>query len=192
MKTLPVVLSFLTLLTVSAFAGSEALVRDRAKAMATENNNREAAARAANAPAQPTPQIQAPPPALQLTATQRLQIAMGAIKTNSTVTAAQKAEITRDLTGTITGSNKHSPASISKLADDLSAALAEKSLTKPQQARLVQDIITLFNGAGLSPTRRQSILDDAQSLLGNGSSRATAVMNDLKTIAGITPEPAAK
>jgi hypothetical protein len=192
MKTLPVAF-FLTLLAVSAFAGSEAIVRDRAKTMATENNNREAAARAANAPALPTPQIQqTPPPALQLTPTQRLQIALAAIKTNSTVTAAQKAEITRDLTGTITGSNKHSQASISKLTDDLSAALAEKSLTKAQQTRLVQDIITLFNGAGLSPTRRQSILDDAQSLLGNENSHATAVMSDLKTIAGITPEPAAK
>src|SRR5438552_5314495 len=77
-----------SLLALNAFAaGSEAIIRQRAKELSNQNNVRQGVP----PPAQPPPQAsQTAPPTATLTPMARLQTDIAAIKLNSPATPAQK------------------------------------------------------------------------------------------------------
>ena len=108
--------------------------------------------------------------------------------TNGTLTAAQRQSLTNDL-ATAAQAAKAQPASIAKLADDLTTAIAGKEKSRAQQPKLAQYVHAIFNSSHLTAVQQQMIFSDAQKLLVNGGvalDDATNVVNDLKTIASET------
>src|SRR5262245_46561621 len=105
MKTL-VVFGLLGLFSATAFgAGSEAIIKQRAKEISNQNNVRQGVA----PPTQPPPGTKAaaapaaPAPVAQPTAAGRLQLDLAGIKVNSQITPAQKQQIAQDLMAVATG-----------------------------------------------------------------------------------------
>lgn len=184
MKSTLVVLASLAL-AADCFAGSETIIRERAKELRDQNNVRQGAAPAAPAP--PAPATGAAAPSQNLTPQQavlvRLQSDMGAIKT--TPTEEQKQKLARDLAATAMGTGKPTQASVTKLANSLAAALGEKTLPPDKRGRLLQDLHGALNGANLPATQMADIVSDTQAVFqANGVSRnnAAAVATDLKAV----------
>src|SRR5436309_600510 len=107
-------------------AGSETIIRERAKELRNQNNVRQGVtppSQPAQQPAAARPATAATPPGLA-----RLQTDLAAIKLNSPVAPAAKQQIAADLIAMAQGTTKPSAASADKLAGDMAAALAEKPL----------------------------------------------------------------
>jgi len=190
MKSLLVLTSLA--LALNCFAGSETIIRERAKELRDQNNVRQGVTPPAAAPAPATAPAN---PAQALTPQQAilvlLQSDMGAIKTAPT--EEQKQKLTRDLTATAMGTAKPTQASISKLANSLAIALGEKTLTPDSRGRLLQDLHGALNGASLPPTQMDAIVSDTQAIFqtaGVSRTAAAAVAADLKKVAAEIQKPA--
>src|SRR5713226_3024118 len=127
-----------SLLALNAFAaGSEAIIKQRAKELSNQNNVRQGVP----SPAQPQPPAnQTTPPPVTLTPMAKLQTDVSAIKPNSQVTPAQKQQLARSLMALAQGPKKPSSGAVNKLAEDMSAALSQKALSEGTRSRLVQDL----------------------------------------------------
>jgi len=167
----------------SAFgAGSEAIIRQRAKELSNQNNVRQGV---------PPPAAKAPPAASQsaaqpaVTPTVKLQSDLATIKVNSPVTAAQKQQIVSDLMALAQG-KKPSPGATSKLVNDMTAALAQHAPSEAARSRLVLNLKTALNPGGIPATQMQDIYGDVQAVFQtSGLARKDAVIiaEDLKAIA---------
>jgi hypothetical protein len=110
---------------------------------------------------------------------------------NAAATASltvRKQSLTNDLAIAAQGV-KPQPASISKLADDLTTAIAGKEKLRAPQPKLAQFVHAIFNSSHLTTAQQQMIFDGVQKILtdGGASPDETAnVVNDIKTIAGET------
>jgi hypothetical protein len=178
-------------LALNCFAGSETIIRERAKELRDQNNVRQGVT-PPSAPAAPAASA-APSQSLtpQQTILVRLQSDMGAIK--AAPTDEQKQKLARDLTATAMGATKPTQASISKLADSLAIALGEKTLTPESRGRLLQDLHGALNGASLPPTQMAAIVSDTQAIFqtaGVSRAAAAAVAADLKKVAAEIQKPA--
>ena len=94
-----------------------------------------------------------------------------------------------------TGAAKPSPAAAAKLANDLSAAMAAKTLSANDRNRWIQDINALLNPAGIQAAQRQAILEDVQAIFqANGLPRNNAVniASDVKAVGLEVQKTAAK
>ena len=153
-----------SLLTINAFAaGSEAIIRDRAKELSNQNNVRQGVA--PPAPSQPAAAAnKAAPPAAAMSPIGRVQLDIAAIKPTSPVTPAQKQQLARDLAGLAQGSKKPSFPTVNKLAEDMATALSQKPVTEGARSRLVQDLNAAMNPANLQPTQMQDIVADVQAV----------------------------
>jgi hypothetical protein len=201
MKRILIFTAILTALSAQAqIGGAEAIAKRQARDAANQTTERNNQSTGQPAPATARPQVAAPSqPAPQLTPQQqaayRLLADMAAIKTNSIATAEQKNQMARDLTGLLQGANKPSAASMSKLAEDLAAALAGKKLTTAQQGRLYQNVNAVLNNASLPATQKQAVFDDVEKSLqvsGGDNKSAAAVSADLKSISAEMQKTAAK
>jgi hypothetical protein len=113
--------------------------------------------------------------------------AIGNTAANAPLTA-QKKSLTNDLSFAAQGA-KPLPESISKLADDLTAAIAGKEKFRAPQPKLAQFIHAIFNGAHLTTAQQQMIFDGVQKILTDGGAspdETASVVNDIKTIASET------
>jgi len=146
-----------------------------------------------NPPPAPPPQINpAANPALQATLQniESLRNDFAAIG-NAAATASltvQKQSLTNDLTIAAQGA-KPQPASISKLADDLTTAIAGKEKLRAPQPKLAQFVHAIFNSSHLTTAQQQMIFDGVQKILTDGGAspgETASVVNDIKTIAGET------
>jgi len=183
MKTpVRIVISFL-LCAVSAFAGPETIIYQRAKELNNQNNVRQGVP----PPTQPTlvpttPTLPAPPaltPALAKFQTQLATLNMG-----TPATPEQKQQLTQDLALTPQGA-RPSHALLTKLTEDLAAAFAEKPLSAASRARLVQELDAVLNPAKYPQAKPDGIFKDIQAIFqDNGLSRSKAVMiaDDVKAI----------
>ena len=174
-----------SLLALNAFAaGSEAIIRQRAKELSNQNNVRQGVP----PPAQPPPQAsQTAPPPVALTPMAKLQIDVAGIKLNSPATPAQKQQLAHDLMVLAQGPKKPSSGAVNKLAEDMSAALSQKALSEGTRSRLVQDLNGALNPGNLQPTQMQDIVSDVQAVFQTaGVSRkdAVAIGDDVKAIVG--------
>jgi len=100
----------------------------------------------------------------------------------------QKQSLTNDLAIAAQGA-KAQPASISKLADDLTTAIAGKEKFRVPQPKLAQFVHAIFNSSHLTTAQQQMIFDGVQKILTDGGALpddATNVVNDIKTIASET------
>jgi hypothetical protein len=84
---------------------------------------------------------------------------------------------------------KPQPASISKLADDLTTAIAGKEKLRAPQPKLAQYVHAIFNSSHLTTDQQQMIFDGVQKILtdGGASPDETAnVVSDIKKVASET------
>jgi hypothetical protein len=188
-------------LTVTMGLAQAEIIKQRAKDLSRQNNERQGVAPPAPVPA---PRRTAPPPAappaaaptLQLTPEQqglaRLQADLAAFKVKVAATPEQKQRFAADLMAAARGAPKPSAASVNRLADNLAAALTNKTLSPAQQSRLAQNLNAVMNAAGYPETQIRAVLEDAQTLLqptGPPDGPAPAAVADLKTIAAEVRKP---
>jgi hypothetical protein len=140
----------------------------------------------------PTNPNQAPNPALQATLQNIGSLrndfaAIGSADANASLTA-QKKSLTDDLS-IAAQSAKPLPASISKLADDLTTAIAGKEKLRTPKPELAQYIHAIFNSSHLTAAQQQMIFSSVQKILTDGGAspdETTSVVNDIKEIASET------
>ena len=102
--------------------------------------------------------------------------------------AVQKQSLTNDL-AIAAQAAKAQPASIAKLADDLTTAIAGKEKLRAPQQALAQYIHAVFNSSHLTTAQQQMIFNGVQKILtdsGAAPDEAASVVNDIKTIASET------
>jgi hypothetical protein len=178
MKTTLILSGLLALLAADAFAGGEAIVKQRAKELSNQNNVRQGVA-------PPTAPPAAAAPSAASSAMAKFQTDLAAIAPGVAVTTEQKQLITRDLLAMVQGA-KPASASVFQLADKLTAACAVKQLSPASRARLAQELDAVLNPAKYPQAKWDAIYTDAQAIFqDNGASRqsAVAIANDVKALA---------
>jgi hypothetical protein len=186
MKHLIIIVATLTCFSAGAQSGVDAMAKQRARDVANQNNNRIMQ----NPGAAPAPRPVAPTPAMTPTpltpgqqAYANFQAGLFGINSNSPPEAKQT--LAKELGNVAQGANKPAPATVSKLSDHLTAAMAEAKLTTPRKTRLAQDVAVLLNSAATPPAQKQAMIQDVQSILqsgGSSSENAAAVAADLQTV----------
>ena len=181
-------LAFLSccLLTTSAFAQAQTIIRERAKELRDQNNVRQGVPPPVQpgqpqAPASGAPAAPQPSPALG-----RLKADLAAITANSQPGLTQKSNITHALIAVALG-GKPSVATASKFADEVVAAQVEKPLSAASLARFTQEIDALLNPAKYPQAKPDGIYADVQAIFQeNGAKRnhAVAISDALKAAAG--------
>ena len=197
MKLMFVLMGVGCLLAINALAaGSEAIIKQRAKDLSNQNNVRQGVAPPSQVPpAAPKPNASAPTALTPQQALAKFQTDMAAIKVNSPVTLAQKQQLVRDFMVLAQGARKPSPGAANKLAEDLSAALSQKTLSEGTRSRLSQDVNAALNPENIQASQMQEIVSDVQAVFqANGLARkdAVALAEDVKAIAAELQKPAAK
>jgi hypothetical protein len=100
----------------------------------------------------------------------------------------QRQTLTNDLAIAAQGTKPKSE-SISKLAEDLTTAIAGKEKLRAPQPKLAQYTHAIFNSSQLTAAQQQMIFDGVKKILTDGGAspeEATNVVNDIKTIASET------
>jgi hypothetical protein len=194
MKHIIITIAALTSLTATAQIGSQAIIKQRARDAATENNNRGVD------PQAPKPATPAKPAAPTVTATPLTasQQAFANFQTqllgvNSNTATILKPTLVKDMASVAQGVNKPSAATLTKLSDHLTAALAQSKLTRVQKTRLAQNIGVLLNSANSSATQKLTMIKDVQSILeagGVSSENTTVIATDLQTVTEEVKVPA--
>jgi len=176
-------------------AGSEAIIKQRAKDLSDQNNVRQGVTPPSQQPpAAPKPATTTPTTLTPQQALAKLQTDLAAIKVNSAVTPTQKQQLARDFALVAQGTRKPSPAAANKLAEDMSAALAQKPLTEGTRSRLAQNLNAALNPGNYSASQMQDIVSDVQAIFqvaGLSRKDAVAIADSVKAIASDLQKPAA-
>lgn len=195
MKYLILAAAALGCMVANAQTGVDAMAKQRAKDVANENNHRNVET-PPTAAATPTASAPAPAP-VPLNAAQqayaRFQSSLYAVNSNSTAEAKQ--QFTSSLGGVAQGANKPSQATVSKLSDHLTTALAEAKLSPAKKTHVAQEVAVLMNSGNQTSERKQELIKDVQSTLeagGSSSENAAAVAADLQSAADEIQKTAAK
>jgi len=143
-------------------------------------------------PAAPAQSVPAPNPVLQATLQNiqnlRNDFATLARLTNTASITTEKQALTNDLGMAALGIRPPQP-SISKLADDLAAAIVGNGKLRAQHPRLAQYVHAVFNSSQLSSLQQEMIFDNTQTMLtgcGVAPDIATNVVSDIKAIVNET------
>ena len=199
MKTTLALTAALMLLAVSTGIGqSDVIIKKHALEIRDQNNVRQGvtppsqptqpAAQPATRPAmQPATTTANPTPVQQALA--RVRADLAAIQANSQVTPEQKQQLAKDLLATAQSANKPTAATVAALANDLSAAFAQKPLPETDCNRLLTDLAAVLNPANIQSAQMQAIFADIQAIFQvNGLSRKDAmrIADDAKAIAAET------
>jgi hypothetical protein len=178
-------LALLIVLTAAtAFgAGSEAIIKQRAKDLSNQNNVRQGVP----PPTQQAPPGQAAAPAAPAPsqAMTHFQSDLGTLKADAPATADQKQKLAADLMAMAQGT-KPSQAAANKLAEDLATAFSTKPLSATSRARLSQELDAVMNPSKYPQAKMQAIFDDVQAIFQeNGIDRklAVAISEDVKALA---------
>jgi hypothetical protein len=185
MKHLIIVLAALTCLTASAQIGVDAIAKQRARDVANQPNarNRQPSG-AAPAAGAATPAVTPAPLTPGQQAYAGFQSQFFAMNANSS--PADKQDLAQSLGKVAQGANKPSPATLSKLSDNLTAAVGQAKLTTPKKTRVAQDVAVLLNSANTPVAQKQAMIKDVQTILESGgasSENSAAVATDLQTAA---------
>jgi hypothetical protein len=116
---------------------------------------------------------------------QKLQSDLAAIKAGSNVTDAQKQDLKNSLVALADGATKPSEESVTALANSLSAAFADKTLTTPEKAQITKNVEAVLKSANIPQSEVEALAASAQAvLIASGVSKADAqtVANDLRAI----------
>jgi hypothetical protein len=118
---------------------------------------------------------------------------LAAFKPNSPVTPQQKLQLKNDLIASAQGAGKPSPATISALADSLSAAFTQTAVPDKDRDRLVSRLAAVLNPGRIQPAQMHAIYDDIQAIFqANGMARKDAVkiVDQVKVIGAEIQKPA--
>ena len=163
----------------SVFAGPDVIIKQRAKEIRDQNNVRQGV----TPPGQATPPSQpsapsassAPSPLLQQNLA-KVRADLAAFKPNSPVTPQQKLQLKNDLLASAQGAGKPSSATISALADSLSAAFTQSAFPDKDRDRLVSRLAAVLNPANIQSAQMEAIYADVQAIFqANGLARKDAV-----------------
>jgi hypothetical protein len=179
MKRVLAFLAVAMLMATNVFAQADIIIKQRAKEIRDQNNVRQGVSPATQ-PAQPsrpgTPTASSTPTPLLKQNLAKLQSDLAAIQANSTVTAAQKQQLNKDLLACAQGASKPSEGTISPLAESLASAFAQKPLGDVERDRLVSRFAAVLNPANIQPSQMQAIYSDIQAIFqANGMARKDAV-----------------
>jgi len=175
------------LVTATAHAGPESLVKQRAKDVRDQNDARQGIP-AAPPPAQPAgPQASeaSRPTAAKRSAAAKLKSDLTAWQTQKPVKAEARQEFASDLQSAVRGSKSPSTSSLKKFSESLAEALGGKNLGSADLSKLVENINLALNSASLSEERTGEIAAAVQAVLENagvGGSAATTPVTDLKAV----------
>ncbi len=162
-------------------------IKRRAKELSNQNNVRQGV----TPPATPSPNtpVAAKPAAPAVATAQqgiaKLQVDIAGIRTGTPATSEQKTQFMKDIAVASRGPTKPSLPTVTKFVNELTAALAEKSLGATEQARLAQDIEAVLNSAAMPVMQFDAVIADAQAILQVGDVKRAASMaiaNDLKAV----------
>ncbi len=182
MKILPVIICVLFVAISASAQGVYNMAKQQAKNVANNENAVEGGTQPAPTPPQYNPQPAQPDPALQATLRNisNLRVDFEDLDVNSTNTVP----LIKDLTEAAQ-STKPSPASVTRLAQDLAPVVAGNKQLHTQHQKLAQYVHAMFNGSHLSPAQQQMVLDAVKKILTGGGVPAddvAKVISDLKTI----------
>jgi hypothetical protein len=178
MRTAFVLIGTAIFLAASAFA-DPIIVKQRALELRDQNNVRQGIAPATQ-PGQggqpAAPVTSSPPSQLLQQSLAKVKADLTAIQANSPVTTTQKQQLTKDLLACAQGAGKPSQATVSALADSLTAAFSQKPLSDASRNRLVSRLAAVMNPANIQPSQLQAIYADVQAIFqDNGTVRRDAV-----------------
>jgi len=131
------------------------------------------------------PAVVAQPPSDPKQNIARLQEDIAGIKAGEPVTPEQKQQLVKDLAFSIRGTKKPSLPTVTKFVETLTAALAEKQVGAPEQARLAQDLEFMMNCRGVTAEKYDATVADVQAIMQVGGTKrdaAVKVAGDLKAI----------
>ena len=171
----------------TALAQSDMIIKQRAKNLANANNA-EQGALPASAPSAPPAAPAAPPsPAEQEIKRNldKLETDLAAIKSGVDVSDDQKQTLRDDLNTLARASVKPSKDSLSKLTDDISAALSATNATPRERGQLAQAVNVIVNSSMTTPAQAQSFVVVAETSLrssGVDDTGVQTVSDDLKAI----------
>src|SRR3954453_12263779 len=150
------------------------MIKERAKQQRDANNQRQGLPGTPAFTPLPTPP-QAHPAAgaraidpAQQQVIDKLQTDLTAIKAGAPVTPEQKQELQNDFLTLAKGATKPSKEAVTKLANDLSTALANKDVSAKDQALLAKAINVVMNNGNLSAAQAQAFVTTAQNSLKAG------------------------
>jgi len=192
MKIVLALVGVLMLLATHVFAQADIIIKQRAKEIRDQNNVRQGITPATQPahPSQPgTPTASTAPTPLLKQNLAKLQADLAAIQANSSLTAVQKQQLTKDLLACAQGASKPSESTISPLADSLAAAFAQKPLSDTDRGRLVSRLAAVLNPANIQSAQMQAIYADIQAIFQvNGMARKDAVkiVDQAKVVAAET------
>jgi hypothetical protein len=181
----------LAFVTANALAGPEVIATQKARNIRDQNNASQGIVPAQLKPAATPPAQPAAPSGpqgvsqAQQQSIDKLQADLAAIKAGSKVTAEARQQLAADCTNLAKGAVKPSKALVTKLADDLSAALADKSVSAAEPAQLAKEINIVVNSGRLSATQAQTFIKASQESLkasGVSAQAAQTIGGDLAAI----------
>ena len=187
MKRLMIAVAALTCLTASAQIGVDAIAKQRARDVANQNNNRGTEPPNYHQPGQGHQAAPAAPAAPQMNAAQQAyaNFQKQLFSLTNAATADQKSALAADM-GNVAQGAKPSPATLAKLSDHLTTAMAESTKLNPtQKTRIAREVGVLLNSANTQQTQKDAMVKDVQSVLeGGGASaeHAAAVAADLTAV----------
>jgi len=178
-KTVLSLVGAATLVAGSVFAGPDVIIKQRAQEIRDQNNVRQGVTPPGQAasPSQPSAPSasSAPSPVLQQ-GLAKLRADLAAFKPNSPVTPQQKLQLKNDLLASAQGAGKPSSATISVLADSLSAAFTQSAFPDKDRDRLVSRLAAVLNPANIQSAQMDAIYADVQAIFqANGLTRKDAV-----------------
>jgi len=193
MKVIAVLGVVLLAMAPGAFgAGSENIIKQRAKDLRDQNNARQGVPPPTPpfTPAAPAPaasssnaSAQTPNPALS-----KLQTTLSTVKRDGMITEELKSQVTTDLLAAARG-RKPTVATIEKLAQQLLAAQAEKPLESKRLARVLQNLGVVLNAGKSTPAKVGDAVFDIEATFqaeGFARAKAEAISKTAKTIADET------
>jgi hypothetical protein len=194
MKALICALLIIVVSVAVVYAGPEHLIKQRAKDVRDQNNERQGVTPASPAPAparaatppQPSAVPQAPRPSGPALSPQAVRIgeALGNLSAAGEVTDAQRQQLLQSLDEAARGAAKPSVGKVKKLAGDLVLAVEGTALTSTQRSVLASQLERALNDP-LGATEMETLARQVQDTLrgaGTGKVDATIVANDLKSI----------
>ncbi|HEV2209567.1 MAG TPA: hypothetical protein VG167_12380 [Verrucomicrobiae bacterium] len=177
-------LALLLGLTASGLAaGTDAIIKQHAKDLANQNNNRynylnpQAPAAAPTVPGAPAPPTLAP-------SLMKFQSELGALHAGEPASAEQQQQLTQDLHAGAQGA-KPSSATVSNLVSNLSEVFAQKPLPAAIRARFVQELDAVLNPGKYPQARLEGIFTSMGTMLrDNGATdgKANQIVEAVKTI----------
>lgn len=156
-----------SLLAVTAHAGPEQIIKQRAKDTANQNNARQGVPPAANNPQRPPSNPPAAAKPLPPDPTAKVRADLSALGAVTKANPELKQALANDLMALARGSTKPSGPTLNKFAHQLADALAGKPLDASPQTRLVEKLNLLLNSASLSAARAQEVSLEVKKILEN-------------------------